>query len=104
MKQDASTEAVAEAEETHDGHVRRGTFEALSSRDWIEMLPLQLSRLQREFVDDPHMALQRAHDLVAQVVEHQEQCGNDDDAEELAVILSRYRGFCNRLVATSTAP
>jgi hypothetical protein len=82
-----------------DGTVYRGTW-VLSSRDWIELLPVRLSQLQYEYADDPQGALERAHDLVAQVVEHQEKSGNDDDAEELAYMLARYRDFCNRITAS----
>lgn len=86
----------------------RGTIDApgdtLSSHDWIEELRSRLNQLQTTHVDDPQGALAQAHDLMAQVVSHQEQSGNDDDAEELATALARYRDFFSRLVATAGEP
>jgi hypothetical protein len=87
------------------GSVYRGTIDApqiLSSHDWIEELRLRISRLQDAFADDPHGTLDRAHDLMAQVVEHQELAGNDDDADELAAALAHYRDLFTRLTTATS--
>jgi hypothetical protein len=78
-----------------------GTF---SSHDWIEELQSELNQVQAAHVDDPRAALEHAHDLIAQVVAHQERSGNDDDAEELAAVLARYRDFHSRLVSATSEP
>jgi hypothetical protein len=86
----------------------RGTIDApsdvLSSHDLIEELRFRISRLPDALADDPRGTLERAHDLMAQVVAHQERAGNDDDAEELASALARYRDFFTRLNSATSQP
>ncbi|MFC5052195.1 hypothetical protein [Saccharothrix xinjiangensis] len=69
--------------------------------------------MQADFVDDPREAVQRADELVAQVIQNlattfaarksslegQWQQGGQVDTEELRQALKRYRSFFDRLLS-----
>lgn len=83
--------------------------------DRMEALREQWTDVQAAFVDDPRRAVQEAQSLVRTVVdeltdtfrrereglEGQWNSGGNADTEALRVALQRYRGFFNRLLATS---
>jgi hypothetical protein len=78
-----------------------------------ENFQVEWRALQSEFVDDPHEAVQRADELVTQVMrtltgtfaehkralEQQWQQGEQVQTEELRQALKRYRAFFDRLLA-----
>ncbi len=69
--------------------------------------------VQAQFVDDPQSAVEKAHNLVAQLVDEltqtftrerstleQQWQGGNVDTEALRVALQRYRAFFNRLLSS----
>ena len=88
-----------------DGFLPDDRLEGLRER-WMEV--------QTDFVDDPRSAVEKAHQLVADLVneltqtftnertslESQWKGGGDADTEALRVALQRYRDFFNRLLST----
>ena len=82
--------------------------------DRMDALRAQWNDVQAAFVDDPQNAVQRAHQLVTQLVneltdtftrerstlESQWSGGGQADTEALRVALQRYRSFFNRLLGT----
>ena len=83
-------------------------------QDRMDALRAQWSDVQAAFVDDPQNAVQRAHQLVTELVneliqtftrerstlESQWSGGGQADTEALRVALQRYRSFFNRLLGT----
>lgn len=100
---------------------QRGELPAPSARD-VGLLPgddletfrAQWEQVQIAFVDEPREAVQKAHDLVDQLVERLTQSftqqrdqlegtwsrGGDVDTEALRQALQRYRSLFNRLLST----
>ena len=82
--------------------------------DRMEDLRRRWNDVQAAFVDDPRNAVQRAHELVDDLVreltqvfarersglEGQWSSGGQADTEALRVALQRYRDFFNRLLGT----
>jgi|SRR5579884_873058 len=80
--------------------------------DRMDALRTEWSDVQAAFVDDPRSAVQRAHQLVSELVneltdtftrerttlEGQWSGGGQADTEALRVALQRYRAFFNRLL------
>ncbi|WP_158840226.1 hypothetical protein [Saccharothrix deserti] len=85
----------------------------LFSTDDTENFQVEWRALQSEFVDDPREAVQRADELVAEVMrsltdtfaehkralEEQWQQGDQVETEELRQALKRYRTFFDRLLS-----
>lgn len=93
---------------------RTGLDAGFLPRDRMDSLGEQWDDVQAAFVDDPRSAVQRAQQLVADLVseltqtfareretlEGQWSRGGDADTEALRVALQRYRSFFNRLLRT----
>ncbi|WP_433270298.1 hypothetical protein ACQPZF_09370 [Actinosynnema sp. CS-041913] len=91
----------------------RSADEPLFTADEADGYQGEWRALQADFVDDPRDAVQRADELVAQVIqslattfaehkrslEGQWQQGGQADTEELRLALRRYRSFFDRLLS-----
>ncbi|MBB5960012.1 hypothetical protein FHS29_006634 [Saccharothrix tamanrassetensis] len=91
----------------------RSDDEPLFTSDEADGYQVEWRALQADFVDDPRDAVQRADELVAQVIqslattfsehkrslEGQWQEGGQADTEELRLALRRYRSFFDRLLS-----
>jgi hypothetical protein len=107
----AGGEDVREPQETTEGvtHETPQLFPGGESADFRE----RWETIQTGFVDEPRGAVERADELVAQVMqrlaegfadereqlERQWGRGEDVSTEDLRVALQRYRGFFQRLLA-----
>jgi hypothetical protein len=114
---DATVDEVREQdtlrEEVRDEHMRRDEAMPLFERDRIEEFHSRWSDIQADFVDEPRSAVERADNLVAEVMksvadtfateqsrlEEQWKRGDEVSTEDLRVALQRYRSFFNRLLS-----
>lgn len=82
-------------------------------QDRMDDLRSRWNDVQAQFVDDPQSAVEKAHNLVAQLVDEltqtftrerstleQQWQGGNVDTEALRVALQRYRAFFNRLLSS----
>ncbi len=99
---DTTPQAATDVRETADsGFLPDDRMDAMR-RNW--------SDVQASFVDDPRQAVEKAQNLVTQLVDEltktfssersklEQQSGSDPDTEALRVALRRYRSFFNRLL------
>ncbi|KOX26512.1 hypothetical protein ADK67_16055 [Saccharothrix sp. NRRL B-16348] len=109
-----TTEGPVDAElvELHPVSTTAGDAPLFATED-AENFQVEWRALQSEFVDDPREAVQRADELVTQVMrtltdtfaehkhalEEQWQQGEQAQTEELRQALKRYRAFFDRLLS-----
>jgi hypothetical protein len=106
-QQDQQTEQQERTDEAQDAQ-----DQALFAHDETQSFRSRWEEIQRGFVDEPREAVQKADDLVSDVVdrltsgfgetrsglEEQWNKGEEASTEDLRVALTRYRAFFQRLL------
>lgn len=113
QEQTGQTEHEEQAQqETRRDEEQDGQDEALFADDEAQSLRSRWEEVQRGFVDEPRESVQRADDLVSDLVdqltkgfaearsglEEQWNKGEEASTEDLRVALTRYRAFFQRLL------
>ncbi|HYZ15662.1 MAG TPA: hypothetical protein VE591_04645 [Candidatus Acidoferrum sp.] len=114
--QAASAQAATQAasRQTTSPSTTGGDDAQLLPGDALQEFRVSWERIQTGFVDQPRESVQRAHDLVGQVVDRLSQSfarqrdglegtwssGADVSTEDLRIALQRYRSFFDRLLST----
>jgi hypothetical protein len=102
-------------EESH-GSQRKLESAPLFEKNKAEQFRARWLEIQSRFVDDPHISVKDADELVANMIrditntfadkriflENQWKRGDKESTEDLRIALRRYRSFFNRLLALET--
>lgn len=111
-RHDDDVELRSHVERDHPRHDERGNMDALFAREEADDYRRRWEQVQTAFVDEPRGAVERADELVAQVMkrlagvfaderaglEQQWARGDNVSTEDLRLALRRYRWFFDRLL------